>query len=161
MVNKTKQLGKWFEQKVQDELQMLKGTRYCTFVRLYDTGSAQGAYLPEQPGDFIVVPRYFSGAILLECKSSGVKDSLRGCLSANVKKEQAAQHLIWESVGQPAWFLFYSKEDDMLELWPGGYVATCRNAGRPLNYEHMTDRTRFGNLKRLLTDMVTPPGDSL
>lgn len=155
MVSRSKNLGKWFEQVVQDELDKLRNTRKCTYVRLYDTTSAGGNYIPEQPGDFIVVPRAFSGAILLECKASKAHTSLKGCLSSNVKRAQAAQHMIWQSVNQPCWFLFFSETTNTLELWDGGYVAGCRSAGRTLGKKAAARTMEFSRLPELLLEIIT------
>lgn len=115
-------LSKQFEEDVQSVLTQMKRRLWLSFVRLYDTKSARGNFLPEQPGDFIVAAH---GAHLLECKTSEIWDSLAEgkCLDDNVSSEQAAEHRIWAKAGNPCWFLFYSQPVGCIELWRGADVG--------------------------------------
>jgi hypothetical protein len=120
-------IGAAFEQDVRDVLEGFSLKFPLTYVRLYDTKSARGKFLPEQPGDYIVASP--NGGHLLECKASEEHSSLRSCLAANVSTQQAAAHRLWERTGQPCWFLFNSVRSFELELWKGGVVGRCRAKG--------------------------------
>jgi len=123
-------LGKQFEKDLQGILNLLKTTHHLYYVRLYDTTSARGKFLPDQPGDFIVSAR--SRGHLIECKASDKHTSLRGCLSGMVSTQQAAAHQLWVRSGNPAWFLFLDHRNQQLEVWDGGLVGKHRAEGTVL-----------------------------
>ena len=54
MAKKKQDVGAEFEQKFQDMCDKLVSQKFISYVRLYDTKSARVAYMPNQPGDFIV-----------------------------------------------------------------------------------------------------------
>ncbi len=130
-VSKSKNIGKWFENKTDGILKEGRNKKMCTFVRLYDSYAAQGNMLGNQPGDFIVMSR--GNGILLECKSSEKHGSLRSCLSANVEDHQGASHRLWEINGGRAVFVFYTDITDEVEFWDGLYVGACKATGTPLD----------------------------
>lgn len=132
MVKDTK-FGAEFEKLTQDTLEYLKAVSPLSYVRLYDTKSARGKFLPKQPGDFIVASP--NGGHLLECKASKEHSSLRSCLASNVEEHQAAAHRLWARAGQPCWFLFQSVMTSELELWPGLIVGEARAKGTRLKKE--------------------------
>jgi hypothetical protein len=125
-------IGAQFEKDTQDVLDTLAGKTRLSYVRLYDTKSAQGKFLPEQPGDFIVAAE---GGHLLECKASEKHGSLRACLADNVSTQQAAAHRLWSRTGNPCWFLFNSLPTGQVELWEGQVVGECRALGKRLPKE--------------------------
>jgi hypothetical protein len=127
---KDTKFGAEFEGLTQAALEELKCKGPLTYVRLYDTKSARGKFLPPQPGDFIVASP--NGGHLVECKASKEHQSLRSCLSSNVEEHQAAAHRLWARAGQPSWFLFHPVMSSELELWPGKIVGEARAAGKVL-----------------------------
>jgi hypothetical protein len=129
-VAKSTKFGADFERLTQDSLEFLSAKCRLSYVRLYDTKSARGMFLPEQPGDFIVASP--NGGHLVECKASEEHTSLSSCLAANVKEHQAAAHRLWARSGQPCWFLFHSVMSSELELWPGLVVGEARAFGHRL-----------------------------
>ena len=133
MVKDTK-FGAEFEGLTQGVLEELKCKCPLTYIRLYDTKSARGKFLPPQPGDFIVASP--NGGHLLECKASKEHQSLRSCLASNVEAHQAASHRMWARAGQPCWFLFHSVMTSELELWPGLVVGEARAKGAVLNKDN-------------------------
>ena len=132
MGKKESKIGSDFEREVQDVLELQSTLTRLTYVRLYDTKSARGKFLPEQPGDFIVAA---DGGHLLECKASEKHTSLRSCLADNVSTQQAASHRLWARTGNPCWFVFYSLTTQSLELWEGGVVGLHRAKGTTLPAE--------------------------
>ena len=116
--------GKRFEKDVQACLDRLKETGMLAYVRLYDTRSAGGNYIPAQPGDFIVSAGGFGH--LIEVKASLEHDSLKTGLSSLVPIEQAASHRLWQKSGSPSWFLFKSMASRKIELWDGEHVGEAR-----------------------------------
>lgn len=144
-------LGKRFEKDVQDELTELQSRERLRFLRLYDTHSA-GGFLPPQPADFLVAcdPK----VALLECKASEKYESLRQCLSSHVDTAQAAQARLWVTrTNHPAYFLFYSFQAGMLEVWPGLTVAMCRAEGKPLPPETRLKLFPAHKLQELLKEL--------
>jgi hypothetical protein len=135
MVKSTK-FGADFERTTQDCLQGLMAIHRLYYLRLYDTKSSRGMYLPEQPGDFIVSSP--NGGHLLECKASEEHTSLSSCLSDNVGTHQAAAHRLWHRSGQLCWILFYSVRSSEIELWPGELVGEARALGKRIHKEDAT-----------------------
>ena len=133
LVAKKDKIGKAFEGDVRSALEVLTNTCKLSYVRLYDTTSARGKYLPEQPGDFIISAK--GRGHLLECKASEKYASLRSCLADNVKEHQAAAHRLWHRSGSPCWFLFQSVRTNELEMWPGLIVGEARAKGLRLHRE--------------------------
>ena len=125
--------GAEVERDTHDLLEGLACRFKLTYVRLYDTKSARGAFLPEQPGDFIVQALGFGH--LLECKASEEHNSLRSCLADNVSTQQAAAHRLWFRAGGPCWFLFNSLTTHSIEMWGGKVVGECRAKGKKLPAE--------------------------
>lgn len=123
-------IGYWFQDKVGDELRNLEGTNHIRTIRLYDSRSARGRMLPNQPGDFLVA--HSGRVLLLECKASRKHESLRNCLSSHVPNEQIAQHRMWLRSGNPACFMFYSVINKRIEIWPSEIVIQARLDSKPL-----------------------------
>ena len=136
-----KNIGKWFEDKVQDTLETMRNQKQCTYLRLYDSHSARGKFLPPQPGDFVIAIN--GSAYMTECKSSVKHSSLRSCVGSHVKPEQTALMRLWLSSDNPAFFLFYSAVTEQLEIWDGKSVVTSKVSGTPLDFK---DRLAIGNL---------------
>jgi len=130
-VVKDTKFGADFEKLTQDALNDLASRYKLTFVRLYDTKSARGKFLPSQPGDFIVAAG--GKGHLVECKASREHESLSSCLSSNVEAHQAAAHRLWARAGNPCCFLFHSVMTSEIELWPGLMVGEARAFGTRLD----------------------------
>jgi len=125
-----KKLGKQFESDFQAILDVLKTKHRMTYVRLYDTTSAQGKYLPEQPGDYIVSAKGLG--YLIECKASNKYRSLKSCLSSAVSTGQAASMRLWHRSQSPCYFIFLDNVGQMIEIWEGNLVGEHRAEGTPL-----------------------------
>ena len=123
-------LGAWFEARSQELFKHLKEYKRLTFLRLYDSKSA-GAYLPKQPGDFIVASP--NDVFLVECKASKTHKSLVSCAASNVSKEQAAEHWMWSRSGHTGMFLFISVVTGEIEVWDGKYIGDSRRCGRRIS----------------------------
>lgn len=117
------------ETAVEEHLSKLQETDRMTYHRFYDTASA-GNYLPEQPGDFLIV--YKGVPILLECKFSSVHKSLRSCFSNAVSAGQIASSRIWSRAWAETFFLFYSSVTNTAEVWDGLECVSSRKQGTPL-----------------------------
>lgn len=128
----SEKLGAWFEARTQENLKHMREFRRLTFLRLYDTKSA-GAYLPRQPGDFIVSSP--NDVYLVECKASKTHDSLVSCAGSNISKEQAVEHFMWHRAGHRSLFLFLSTKTGDIEMWDGHHVGLQRRAGLRLSRE--------------------------
>lgn len=132
----SEELGAWFEDQVQNVLAwMLANTRFV-YHRLPDSKSA-GSLIARQPADFMIGSKH-SGFALLEVKASGKHTSLRGCLSSNLSKGQAALISLWDRADQKTLVLFLSVHPifgqyGLLELWHGGHVSEQRKKGKPLD----------------------------
>ena len=135
-----KTIGKWFEGQFQDMLEVMRNNSCdrSSYLRLYDSASARGKFLPPQPGDFIV--GYNSTTFMVECKSSMKYTTLRSCLSSHVKDAQVALMRMWIALGNPACFIFYSSIDQEIEIWPGARVCEARVSGKPLKKEWCVNR---------------------
>ena len=122
---KAQDLGKQFQDDIQEVLSAMPTTERAFFHRLYDSRSA-GAYLPDQPGDFILL--YHGGALLIECKSSTMFDTLAGGrrnLTSLFSDQQVASMRLWLRAGGVPMVLFKSHNTGIVEAWGGGYIADC------------------------------------
>jgi len=145
-------LGAHLESKIKTALTSLKkeSNHGLAFHRFYDTKSA-GAYLPEQPADFLVGAPM--GAFYLEAKASFKKQSLASCLSSAVSGGQAANSKLWCRSGpnQQSLFLFFCAETEVVELWDGLLVAETYIAqGRRLSREDVMALGKLSDMKMLL-----------
>lgn len=149
-----KDIGALFEEDVQIELERFKVKGKLSYIRLYDTKSARGKFLPAQPGDFIVAA---GAAHLLEVKASRKYRSLAEgqCLQDNVQAVQAAEHRLWARAGNPCWFLFYSLPAGLLELWKGDEVGLAYAKRRKLGSPEV--RVDCNMLSELLQDTFIGP----
>lgn len=155
------QLGHRFEKDVQAALTELQSKERLRFLRLYDSRSA-GSFLPPQPADFLVAYTPFTA--LLECKASEKFTSLRQCLSSHVDAAQAAQMRLWtERTCHPAYVLFYSFVEGVLEVWGGWTVAQSRANGTPLHLHerlhHHPSHDLTGLLRKLFVRRRHTDGD--
>ncbi len=125
-MGKSNDIGKWFEDKVQDALKQIQSKHTAMFHRFPDTRAARNI-LPAQPGDHMLIMNGM--AILIEEKCSDVHASLRNGFSALFPKEEAAQHRKWHRAGMPSWILFCNYSNKQVELWQGYRLATLRATG--------------------------------
>jgi len=128
MTTKTPQeIGKDFEETTRLILKALTLKRKSMFHRLYDTHSA-GAYLPEQPADFLFM--YEGKLTLIECKSSAKYETFPAGLSSLMEKEKAPLIRMWLRAGARCLFVFLSQSSGMIEFWDGKDVIAARTAER-------------------------------
>jgi len=142
-----KNIGKWFEGEFQKMLEVMRSDSCdrSSYLRLYDSASARGKFLPAQPGDFMVA--YNAVTFMVECKSSVKHTSLRSCLSSHVKDGQVALMRMWIASGNPSCFIFYSAVDQQIEIWPGKSVCECRVDGVPLKKDGYISRFSADSLE--------------
>ena len=135
-----KTIGKWFEGKFQDMLNEMRNEveDRTSYIRLYDSTSSRGKFLPAQPGDFIVAHNHT--AYLVECKSSVKHKTLRSCLASHVKGDQVALMRMWVATGTPSCFIFYSDVDQCVEIWRGCDVCEAKVSGKPLRKDGYVKR---------------------
>ena len=146
-----KKLGKQFEQDTQDLLKLFSTKYRFYYLRLYDSTSARGQYIPAVPGDFIAVANGVPH--LIENKASEKYDSLKSCLSKNVDTGQAAAHRLWHRAGGESWFLFLAHKSQMLEVWNGELVGECRATGKSLPEGGYEMRIPYALFKNGLKDL--------
>jgi len=125
----SQELGKWFESKIKKNLQYLQEYKSTTFMKLQDTGAA-GTYLSAVAGDFLAFSKH--GSLLIEAKCSVTHDSLKSCLSNNVTKGQALEHILMTRAGQNSVFIFLAVSTGSLQVWDGSVVASHRQKGKQL-----------------------------
>ena len=123
-------IGTALEQAVRDVFEELSARFKFTYIRLYDRKSAQGRYIPEQPGDYLAAAK--GQCHLVELKASEKHSSLRSCLSDNVSDFQGAAHRLWNRAGSPSCFIFHSVNTFELEIWDGLVVGECKAFGKVL-----------------------------
>lgn len=128
-----KDIGAKFEEVVQSVLDELVKTKQIRYMRLYDTKSARGAFMPNQPGDFLIAAA--GTTRLVECKASEVHESLKAGLSSLMPELAQAAHLrLWQEVAAcPSLVLFRSHASQRIEAWDGKYVGKCRAEGKRLH----------------------------
>lgn len=122
-------IGKWFEKKVRDTLADLQTRNDLFFHHLQDSHTA-GRIVNTVPADFLVSHEH--EAQLWECKASETHYTLRSCLSDMVDDGQVGNHTIWHRTGLVSWFIFFSDQTDLVEIWDGRRVVAARIAGKPL-----------------------------
>ncbi len=141
MPKSAQEKGKEFEEDFRLWLKHLTEKHGAMYHRFYDTRSA-GAYLPDQPGDYLLIWR--GAPHLWELKSSGAHNSLAAGLGTLMSKEQATFHKLWQRAGATTHVLFWQQVTGEVELWHGGHVATVRHEkGRRLARQ---DCLRYGNI---------------
>lgn len=116
--------GHLFQQRVQDILSDAEKRHRVQFIRLYDTRSTQGGFLPEQKADFTAVAQ--GNSWLIEAKASLVHESMaagRGPLNDLISSHQAAAAKLWVRAGGHSLFVFHHLDSAYVELWPGEYVG--------------------------------------
>lgn len=116
--------GSKAQEHIRLALQELRETRPCAYVRLYDTKSAGGRMLPENPGDFIAT---ISGtSILIEVKSSVKWETLAGVhLYSYVRKSQVTGARVWSRAGAASVFTFEHLPSGRIELWDGDDIVAA------------------------------------
>ena len=138
-MNDTK-IGKWFEGELSDLLNETKVRARLDFMRLYDTHTAGGKFLPKQHGDYIVSAG--GTVILVECKATMTNASMKDAyLPDIVDRGQAAKHVTWRRSGSPACFLHYSELTAAVEIWPSQLVTEMMARGGRLPTEAAPSHT--------------------
>lgn len=120
MVKTAQEKGYDFEADVQGHLVYLMEYHKAYFIRLYDTKSA-GAYLPAQPGDFVLWAR--GRSLLIECKSSEKEVTMsRSYITKNIGESQSAKMAMMERAGGFCCYLFRSEAARSIEIWPAVHI---------------------------------------
>ena len=116
--------GKKAEELTRQALLHLVKTELFVFQRLYDTTSARGGIIPEQPSDFIGLFRGRGG--LIEVKSSLTKHGLRDCVLREVfTTNQIKSARLWKRSGGFAICVYVCLANNWAEVWDMGVVANA------------------------------------
>jgi len=124
-------IHKWqdLEQAVQTTLATEQKRKPLVWHRFFDTKSA-GNFMPNQPGDFYA--GYLGKGWLIECKFSGIHESLRQCFSSAMEAHQLASGRIWTRAEHRAIVIFYAKISGLVEVWDTKYLADMKSQGKRL-----------------------------
>ena len=116
----SKKITDWhkLEEAVTDFLRARQRQTESYFHRFYDTRSA-GSSLPPQPSDFLFIHR--GRAHFIEAKFSQKNHSLSSCFAANVDPGQLASAHLVHRARADYYFLFYSLDANLFEVWGGEY----------------------------------------
>ena len=127
-----KAYGKSFEKVFREILvELRKESKYRLYFHRFTDSHAAGAFVANQPDDFLVASE-IAGVFLVELKASLKYKSLRSCLSSALSDEQAKELYLWDRAGKLSLVLFMNA-DCLVEPWSGGYVAeTYREPGARL-----------------------------
>lgn len=153
------QIGAAFQKDLQTAMVEVSKTMRLFHLRLYDTTSARArAYLPAQPGDYILT--FPGGSALLEAKASlsytsfadAPKEMLEAHQGASARKFKRAQ-------GDP-YVVFRSDLLGTVELWDGELAAlmaigTVKASDDPKPLRECSDTP--GNLCALVAFIVMRP----
>lgn len=155
-------IGNKLQTDFKKEMDSLASVNWFHVLRLYDTTSARGSFLPAQPGDFLL--HKDSKVLLIETKASSVHDSLRSCLSSNMKKAQAANLGLWSACKNKSEVVFAHYDSDRgkwssFEVWEGEYVSTCRKKGKVLNPEKAIQLSTLKEVGALLVNKINGIAD--
>lgn len=159
----SKKVGNKLEADFKSKIEKEGSKHWFHTMRLYDTTSARGSFLPAQPGDFLLSKN--SKTILVETKSSYKTTSLRSCLSNNMSKAQAGNMGVWCACGNIALVVFASYNIntgtwDNFEVWDGEYVSKCRKAGKTLDKNRsMTPYKYFSDVTNHIVVMLNGEGN--
>lgn len=128
-VKSPQQLGSDFQSDLETVFKAFRAKYPMNYHRFYDTKSA-GSFLPEQPGDHFVM--WAGKTFLIEAKLSTVHRSLAspGALSSRMTNGQAMSQILWRRAGAYGVVIFKDHANGFVEIWPGAYVGTIRNALR-------------------------------
>lgn len=116
--------GKASEGHVQEALVETQSKKKLFFMRLYDTTSAKGSYIPAQIADFFFV---FKGlSFSLEVKSSSIHRSLRDVPRSYIRDTQIAKLRLLLRAGGHGLFIFEGLKKGELgwEIWDGAEVVS-------------------------------------
>jgi hypothetical protein len=138
-------IGKWFEKKTKEALDVIQSLNMAMQYRFPDSNSARN-YLQAQPGDHMLLIN--GTAILIEEKCSNRYSTLRSGFSGMWSKKQASYHRLWNRSGCPSWVVFCDHQREWVEIWRGDLLAGLRVKGKkiPANYYPMAE----GSIKSLV-----------
>ena len=122
--------GTAFEKALHTHYKELANNRPMIVHRFQDTKAARVNFLPNQPGDFLVI--YVGRPTLIECKASMKHDSLRSCASSMIDAGQLGHHKLWLRAGARCLFVFEATGIGCYEIWRSEDVIEARAAGKPL-----------------------------
>jgi len=127
--SKSKDIGKWFEEKCSVPLKELCSKKGRMFYPFPDSRSSRGL-VQNQPGEFMLILN--KKPVLIECKASAKHPSFRGCMASMVRDAQYGWHKRWHLSGSESLFLFYSDVSMTIEVWDGKRIVEARRDRHPL-----------------------------
>jgi len=133
----TRNDGKASETKVQEALVLLQSKSKLFFMRLYDSTSAQGSFIPAQISDYFVT--YKGLSVSLEVKSSSIHDSMKKVPRSYLRDTQVAKLRLLLRAGGQGLFVFQCVKKGVTgwEIWDGRdvvewHLKNNKKIGEPL-----------------------------
>ena len=147
------QYGKEFEQKFREAMVKVR-KEYPVYFKRFTDSRAAGAYVENQPADFLVGSPL--GAFLVELKASMKYKSLKSCLSSALSDDQAKELYLWDRAYCPSLVLFRNLEN-RVEVWDGAIVsAVYRTPGDRLRQNDLPEYTiELDDLDDFLSQFLT------
>ncbi len=155
------EIGGWFEDKFFKALKELLASKAPVKpVRLYDSKAAQ-AFLPAQPGDFILAMA--GEGVLAELKASHQKQSLAIEYKKSIRPSQIGGARLWIRTGCPSIFVFCGVDSGVLELWDGSAIVEAWMgvkrklplSGRRAVYRWKTEQDLVEQIKVMILNLIT------
>jgi len=144
-------LGYDFEKELKEIFKELIATYPFFWHQFLDSKSA-GRLVTAQPSDFLISSK-LSGVCLLEAKASTIKKSLSNCAKTHIRPSQVGMHKKWHRAGNKSLFIFYSMNENNVELWDGEYITSCiSNNKKPLKSEGLKTECDYFQLLNMLTN---------
>jgi hypothetical protein len=151
--NEDSAVGYEWEDEVKLAFAKLQAKFKFTSHKYVDTKAA-ARFVGPQPADFQIAYINAQGSnevMLIECKASVLKQSLRECASGHISPQQIGKFKLWHRAGGRGMFWFYCQSTGDTEFWPSDYVVACRSAGKPLDKSH---RLAVGDFNDLISDII-------
>ena len=124
-------VGKWFEEKKVSPALGTMQSRYGVYFHRFKDSFSAGRITSSAPADYLL--SWNGDSFLVEAKASRKYATLRSCLADMADDGQVGTHDLWHKAGNRSWFVFYSDQTGMVEMWPGIEVVEARHAGTPLD----------------------------
>ena len=126
-------IGKIFEKQLEKAFNRLKGTHLLGWHKFADSASAGGAFVQEQPADYLLAPppkgEEPAKMLFLEAKASEKHRRLQKAMLRPAQR--GAIHFYGELLGQTYLVLFWDVEGRRLELWDGIEALSDRRGKQP------------------------------
>lgn len=127
-------IGKIFEKQLEKVFNRLKGTHLLGWHKFADSASAGGAFVQEQPADYLLAPppqgEEPAKMLFLEAKASEKHRRLQKAMLRPAQR--GAIHFYGELLGQTYIVLFWDVEGRRLELWDGIVALSDRRDKQPM-----------------------------